>query len=144
MTLPSAADPLLILAMDHRDSFAKLFGVTSGDQSPAQETAMRTAKELIYRGVHDTRPELDAGQAGVLVDEELGAAVLRAARDDGLVVAMPVEKSGQKLFGLQYGGATAAHIEEFTPAYVVGFAVGRSIWEDPLTRHREDADQTPR
>jgi myo-inositol catabolism protein IolC len=115
---PSAVDPLLILAMDHRDSFAKLFGVTDGEPSPAQEAAMRTAKQLIYHGLRDARSQLTGGQAGVLVDEELGAGVLRAAREDGLVVAMPVEKSGQKLFTLQYGDDTAAHIEEFTPAYV--------------------------
>jgi myo-inositol catabolism protein IolC len=104
--------------MDHRDSFAKLFGVTGGDPSPAQEEAMRAAKQLIYRGAHDARAQLTNGQPGVLVDEELGAAVLRAARQDGLVVAMPVEKSGQKVFSLQYGDDTAAHIEEFTPDYV--------------------------
>jgi myo-inositol catabolism protein IolC len=118
LTAPSTADPLLILAMDHRDSFEKLFGVAGGDRSPAQETAMRTAKELIYRGLHDARSQLDAGQAGVLVDEELGAAVLRAAREDGLVLAMPVEKSGQKLFSLQYGEDTSAHIAAFSPDYV--------------------------
>jgi myo-inositol catabolism protein IolC len=104
--------------MDHRDSFAKLFGVTGRDPSPAQGSAMRAAKELIYHGVRDARSQLDGGQVGVLVDEELGATVLRAAHDDGLVVAMPVEKSGQKLFSLQYGKDTKAHIEEFTPAYV--------------------------
>ena len=118
VTAPSAADPLLILAMDHRDSFAKLFGVTDAQPSPADEAAMRAAKLLIYHGVRDARSQLDGGQAGVLVDEEVGAAVLREARDDGLVVAMPVEKSGQKLFELQYGDDTMAHIEEFTPDYV--------------------------
>ena len=118
MTAPTAGDPLLILAMDHRDSFAKLFGVSDGEASPADEAAMRAAKLLIYHGVRDARSQLDAGQAGVLVDEELGAAVLREARDDRLVVAMPVEKSGQKLFELQYGDDTEAHIEEFAPDYV--------------------------
>jgi myo-inositol catabolism protein IolC len=118
MTAPSAADPLLILAMDHRDSFAKLFGVTGREPSPADEAAMRAAKQLIYHGVRDARSQLDGGQAGVLVDEELGSAVLREARDDGLIVAMPVEKSGQRLFELQYGDDTEAHIEEFTPTYV--------------------------
>ncbi len=34
VTRPTAADPLLILAMDHRDSFAKLFGVADGKPSP--------------------------------------------------------------------------------------------------------------
>jgi myo-inositol catabolism protein IolC len=116
VTAPSAADPLLILAMDHRDSFAKLFGVT--EPAPAAEAAMRAAKQLIYQGVRDARSQLAGGQAGVLVDEDLGAAVLREARDDGLVVAMPVEKSGQRLFALQYGDNTEAHIEEFMPDYV--------------------------
>jgi myo-inositol catabolism protein IolC len=115
---PSAVDPLLILAMDHRDSFAKLFGVTDGKPSPADEAAMRAAKLLIYHGVRDARSQLDGGQAGVLVDEELGAEVLREARGDGLVVAMPVEKSGERLFTLQYGDDTEAHIEEFAPDYV--------------------------
>lgn len=118
MTAPSADDPLLILAMDHRDSFAKLFGVTDAKPSPSDEAAMRAAKLLIYHGVRDARSQLDAGQAGVLVDEELGAAVLREARDDKFVVAMPVEKSGQKLFELQYGDDTERHIEEFAPTYV--------------------------
>ena len=52
------------------------------------------------------------------MDEELGAEVLRAARADGLTLAMPVEKSGQKLFALQYGADTGAHIAEFDPDYV--------------------------
>jgi myo-inositol catabolism protein IolC len=104
--------------MDHRDSFAKVFGVTDSDPSPAQGAAMRAAKQLIYHGLRDARSQLTGGQPGVLVDEELGAGVLREARADGLVVAMPVEKSGQKLFHLQYGEDTAAHIEEFAPDYV--------------------------
>ena len=118
VTAPSAGDPLLILAMDHRDSFAKLFGVIDAEPSPADEAAMRAAKLLIYHGVRDARSQLDGGQAGVLVDEELGAAVLSEARRDGLAVAMPVEKSGQRLFELQYGDDTEAHIAEFTPDYV--------------------------
>ena len=79
---------------------------------------MRAAKKLIYHGARDARSELADGQPGVLVDEELGAAVLGEARDDGLVVAMPVEKSGQKLFTLQYGEDTEAHITQFAPDYV--------------------------
>lgn len=118
VTTPTARDPLLILAMDHRDSFAKLFGVTDAEPSPSDEAAMRAAKLLIYHGVRDARSQLDGGQAGVLVDEELGAAVLREARSDGLVVAMPVEKSGQQLFELQYGDDTEAHVDEFAPDYV--------------------------
>ncbi len=115
---PTAAHPLLILAMDHRDSFAKLFGA-HGEATPEQDERMTAAKLLIYRGVRDARAELaGAAEAGVLVDEDLGAAVLRAARNDGLSVAMPVEKSGQKLFSLEYGDDTGAHLAEFDPDYV--------------------------
>jgi myo-inositol catabolism protein IolC len=117
-TRPTASQPLLILAMDHRDSFAKLFGA-HGPATPEQDRQMETAKLLIYHGVRDARSELgEAATPGVLVDEELGAQVLREARADGLAVAMPVEKSGQKLFTLAYGDDTGAHIEEFDPDYI--------------------------
>jgi myo-inositol catabolism protein IolC len=105
---------LLILAMDHRDSFARHFGADTADRN----ARMKAAKLLIYHGVRDAQGALDGGRAGVLVDEQLGAEALREARADGLAVAMPVERSGQKLFGLEYGDDTAAHLAEFDPAYV--------------------------
>ncbi len=37
------------------------------------------------------------GGAGVLVDEQLGAAVARRAKADGFVLAIPVEKGGTAL-----------------------------------------------
>lgn len=118
MTRPTSADPLLILAMDHRESFARQFGVRNGPPSAAQREQMRAAKMLIYHGARAAHDQLTEGQVGVLVDEELGAQVLREARADGLVVAMPVEKSGQPLFELQYGAETDAHLGEFEPDYV--------------------------
>jgi myo-inositol catabolism protein IolC len=118
VTRPTSADPLLILAMDHRASFARQFGVKDGPPNDEQHAQMRAAKVLIYQGVRDAAQELQAGHAGVLVDEDLGAQVLRDAASDGITVAMPVEKSGQKLFALEYGDDTAAHINEFDPTYV--------------------------
>ncbi len=115
-----SSEPLLILAMDHRDSFARQFGVRNGPPRDEQLVQMRAAKDLIYRGLRGAHEQLagSGGQVGVLVDEELGANVLRSAATDGLAVAMPVEKSGQKLFELQYGDDTASHITEFDPDYV--------------------------
>ena len=104
--------------MDHRGSFGKQFGVSDAPPSRDQAAQMRGAKQLIYRGVRDVRSQLAGGQVGVLVDEQFGAQVLRDARDDGLVVAMPVEKSGQERFALQYGDQTSAHVAEFAPEYV--------------------------
>ncbi len=49
--VPSSDEPLFILAMDHRNSFAKdLFGVTG---TPAQNelVKMRQAKALVYEGL---------------------------------------------------------------------------------------------
>jgi myo-inositol catabolism protein IolC len=56
--------------------------------------------------------------AGVLVDEHYGAGVARSARQRGVLLAMPVEASGQKQFSLEYGDDFGAHIERFDPDLV--------------------------
>ena len=116
---PSAAQPLFIMAMDQRDSFGSLFGV-DGEPTPQQLADMRDAKSLIFaaarRVIGDT--PLVAGRLGILVDEELGADVARAAKEAGFVLAMPVEASGSKEFKFEYGDDFPAHIEAFDPDWV--------------------------
>src|ERR1700754_5053332 len=116
---PSAAQPLFIMAMDQRDSFGSLFGV-EGEPTPQQLADMRDAKSLIFaaaqRVIADT--PLVAGRLGILVDEQLGTDVARAAKEAGFVLAMPVEKSGSKEFKFEYGDDFAAHIEAFDPDWV--------------------------
>jgi len=56
--------------------------------------------------------------AGLLVDEEFGAAVLCEAKKEGFSFAMPVEKSGQDEFDFDYGENFAKHIETFDPSFV--------------------------
>ncbi len=118
MERPTAAHPLLILAMDQRDSFAKLFGTEEGEASTEQVEQMRAAKTLIYRGVAAVADQVEGAQIGVLVDEEYGPAVLEQAHADGRVLAYPVEKSGQHLFDLEYGDQTSAHVRRWHPDYV--------------------------
>ena len=115
---PTAESPLFILAMDHRASFARtLFGV-DGDTTEAQQTKMRDAKMVIYEGACEaTADGLITGRAGVLVDEQLGAEVARQAKTDGFVLAMPIEKSGTKLFELEYGDQYPEHVEAFEPDF---------------------------
>jgi myo-inositol catabolism protein IolC len=60
---------------------------------------------------------LPAEGAGILVDEQFGADVARAARELGVVLAMPVEKSGQAEFDSEYGEDFGGHIEAFRPAF---------------------------
>jgi myo-inositol catabolism protein IolC len=114
---PSAQDPLFILAMDQRASFAQLFGVT-GDPTGADLAKMRDAKLMIYEGLSRSAPsDLEVGRAGVLVDEQLGSEVARRAKADGLVLAMPIEKSGTTLFELEYGDSYPEHIAAYEPDF---------------------------
>jgi myo-inositol catabolism protein IolC len=115
---PSAQEPLFILAMDQRSSFAKaLFGLRE-DAPEADLAKMRDAKLVIYEGLHRAVASgLEVGRAGVLVDEHLGSEVARRAKADGLVLAMPIEKSGTNLFELEYGKDYPEHLAAFEPDF---------------------------
>jgi myo-inositol catabolism protein IolC len=116
---PSPAQPLFILAMDHRDSFGRtLFGVT-GEPTDEQLSAMRAAKSLIFGAARRLiGTDLGAGRLGVLVDEQLGADVAREAKAAGFTLAMPVEASGADRFRFEYGDDFPAHVEEFNPDWM--------------------------
>ncbi|MGH6693229.1 MAG: 2-deoxy-5-keto-D-gluconate 6-phosphate aldolase domain-containing protein [Gammaproteobacteria bacterium] len=110
--------PLYILAFDHRGSFQKKFFGVAGEPNAEETARISDAKSVIYQGA---KRALDEGvpreSAGVLVDEQFGADVARDAKASGLILAMPVEKSGQDEFDFQYGEDFGAHIEEFGPTF---------------------------
>jgi myo-inositol catabolism protein IolC len=56
-------------------------------------------------------------KAGILVDEQFGAAILRDAAVHGYTIACPAEKSGQEEFNFDYGEDFASHIEIFHPTF---------------------------
>jgi myo-inositol catabolism protein IolC len=115
---PSRADPLLILAMDHRASFGKsLFGVTGDQPDASQRAAMESAKRLIYAGLAHARSQLPGGHAGVLVDERYGQQVVEAAHSDGVVLAVPVEHSGRDWFELEWGQDWREHVLSNSPDF---------------------------
>src|SRR5204863_3826195 len=105
---------LYILAFDHRGSFQKkMFGI-EGDPTPEQTDTIADAKHLIYEGMLEAvRRGAEASATGVLVDEQFGGDVPQGARDHGLRLAMPVEKSGQNEFDFEYGDDFGAHIEKY-------------------------------
>jgi 5-dehydro-2-deoxygluconokinase len=109
---------LYILAFDHRGSFQKkMFGI-EGDPTPEQTATISDAKHLIYEGMaRAVERGAEAGATGVLVDEQFGGDVPRQARERGLVLAMPVEKSGQDEFDFEYGDAFGEHVERFDPDF---------------------------
>src|SRR5579863_688424 len=109
---------LYILAFDHRGSFQKkMFGI-EGDPTPQQTDKISDAKRLIFEGmVEAVNRGAEAGATGVLVDEQFGSNIPQQAREHGLKLAMPVEKSGQEEFDFEYGEDFGAHIEKFDPDF---------------------------
>ena len=111
---------LYILAFDHRGSFQKkMFGI-EGDPTPEQTDTIADAKHLIFEGLlKATEGGVDPHATGCLVDEQFGApkGVPQQAKDRGLLLAMPVEKSGQNEFDFEYGEEFGAHIEQFDPDF---------------------------
>src|ERR1700722_1829415 len=110
--------PLYILPFDHRGSFeTKMFG-WHGDLTTEQTAEIAAAKQVIYDGF---KSAVAAGvpkeKAGILVDEQFGAAILHDAKANGFVTACPAEKSGQDEFDFQYGADFARHIESFQPTF---------------------------
>ena len=122
---------LYILAFDHRGSFQKkMFGI-EGDPDDEQTRMIADAKHLIYEGMVKATEtsSVPPETMGVLVDEQFGGDIPGQAKQAGLKLAMPVEKSGQEEFDFQYGDDFGAHIEEFD----VGFS-------KVLVRYNPDGD----
>src|SRR4051794_34561119 len=95
---------LYILAFDHPGSFQKKMFVIKGDPDTEQTATIADAEKLSYEAMEKAVDRgLDAEAAGVLVDEQFGSDIPTLARERGLKLAMPVEKSGQDEFDFQYG-----------------------------------------
>jgi myo-inositol catabolism protein IolC len=109
---------LYILPFDHRASLeSKMFGWKE-PLDDDQTVEIAAAKQVVYEGF---RAAVAGGvardRAGILVDEQFGAAILRDASAAGFVTAMPVEKSGQDELEFEYGADFARHIEAFRPTF---------------------------
>jgi 5-dehydro-2-deoxygluconokinase len=107
-----------MLPFDHRGSFqTKMFG-WQGELSAAQTGEIAAAKQVIYEGF---KAALSAGvpkeNAGILVDEQFGAAILRDAAGHGYITASPAERSGENEFRFEYAEDFARHVEAFNPTF---------------------------
>jgi myo-inositol catabolism protein IolC len=109
---------LYILAFDHRGSFQKkMFGI-EGDPDTEQTATISDAKHLIFEGMLKAAESgAEPGVTGCLVDEQFGGDIPRQAKERGLVLAMPVEKSGQSEFDFEYGERFGDHIEQNDPDF---------------------------
>ena len=118
MTSVGFDKPLYVLPFDHRGSFQKKMFGWDGALSPQQTAEIAAAKRVIYdaftTAVHAGVPK---EKAGILVDEQFGAAILRDASAAGYSTACPAEKSGQDEFDFEYGDDFGKHIEAFHPTF---------------------------
>ncbi len=124
--------PLYIQPFDHRGSFqTKMFG-WKGKLTTEQTAEIAAAKQVIYDGF---KAAVTAGvpkeKAGILVDEQFGAAILQHAAAQGYITACPAEKSGQDEFDFEYGKDFAKHIEAFRPTF-----------SKVLVRYNPEGDET--
>ena len=109
---------IYILPFDHRGSFqTKMFGWQS-PLSDAQTAEIAGAKWVIYDGfLAALAGGVPREKAGILVDEQFGAAILRDATSKNIITACPSEKSGQTEFDFEYGEDFASHVETFDPTF---------------------------
>jgi 5-dehydro-2-deoxygluconokinase len=110
--------PLYVLPFDHRATFSKNMFGWQGPLTPEQTAEIAAVKQVIY----DAFKSAVAGgvpkdRAGILVDEQFGAAILRDAHQQGFITSCPAEKSGQNEFDFEYGADFARHIEQFNPTF---------------------------
>lgn len=110
--------PLYVLPFDHRATFSKTMFGWAGPLTPEQTAEITAIKDVIY----DAFKAAVAGgvakeRAGILVDEQFGASILRDASNQRFITACPAEKSGQDEFDFEYGTEFARHIEEFGPTF---------------------------
>src|SRR5437588_8346314 len=109
---------LYILAFDHRGSFQKKFFGIEGEPDAEQTAIIADAKHLIFEGLLQAASAgADSSAAGVLVDEQFGSTIPQEARQHGLKLAMPAERSGQNMFDFQYEEDFGEHIERFDPDF---------------------------
>jgi myo-inositol catabolism protein IolC len=122
---------LFVLAFDHRNSFRTGFFGIHGDPTPEQQSQCREAKLVILDGLmHAVNLGLPDGKAGVLVDDEYGAETVIRARQAGMTVAMPVERSGRRELEFEHDPFFES-IERLRPDYV-----------KVLVRYNPEADAT--
>src|SRR6476660_5739303 len=109
---------LYILAFDHRGSFQKKFFGIEGEPDSEQTAIIADAKHLIFEGLlQAVAAGADPEVTGVLVDEQFGSTVPAEARERGLRLSMPAERSGQDMFDFQYGDEFGEHILAFDPDF---------------------------
>jgi myo-inositol catabolism protein IolC len=122
---------LFLLAVDHRRSFERLFGI-DGQVGEDDFERLSGAKALVAEALGDVAATRDgsSGRLGILIDDFYGGAAIATARRAGVAVALAFERSGQALLDFEHSDwrdRLAAEPPDFVKV---------------LIRHRADGDPT--
>ncbi|MEO8451491.1 MAG: DUF2090 domain-containing protein [Gemmatimonadota bacterium] len=110
--------PLYLLPFDHRHSYVTGMCHFTPPLTEEQVAAVSDTKRVIYDGFREALGgEVPKDRAGILVDEEFGAGILRDANRHGYVTAVSTESSGSDEFEFEYGAEFGEHIEAFAPTF---------------------------
>lgn len=110
--------PLYLLPFDHRHSYLRGMFRLTPPLTEKQQAAVTDSKRVIYEGFRQALGrEAPSGSAGIMIDEEFGADILRDAVGRGYVTALATEKSGSDEFDFAYGPAFVEHIDAFKPTF---------------------------
>ena len=109
MTAVGFNEPLYILPFDHRGIVPDKMSVEGYADCGANGRDRRHQASNLRRLQSRAPGRCPARQkAGILVDEQFGAAILRDARATRLHDRCPAEKSGQEEFDFEYGDEFAS------------------------------------
>ena len=126
---------LYILAFDHRGTLTKgLLGVEGRQPSNEEVARVSSMKDIIFDGFLEASSKgINGGDPAILVDETFGLQVQNKAKEMGIKLAAPVEKSGQKVFDFEYGDDFGEKIKEVNADFVK-ILVRWNPDDDPETR----------
>ena len=110
---------LLILPFDHRGSMLKkLFGIEGRQPTNEETEKFKALKQMVYEGFKKSlKMGVPKQKTAVLVDEQFGAEIIRDAKKNGIMVSMPIEKSGQDEFDFEFADFKT-HIKRADPDFV--------------------------
>ncbi|MGF7187649.1 myo-inositol catabolism protein IolC [Robbsia andropogonis] len=117
-TRPGYDKPLYILPFDHRSSYILGMFALKPPLTAAQHAKVSDSKQLIYEGFKAALQQgVDPKAAGILVDEEFGAEILKDAARRGFLTAVSTERSGSEEFDFEYGDDFGAHLDAVKPTF---------------------------
>ena len=122
-------DNLYLLAVDHRRSFERLFGIDEPVTAPDRDRLV-AAKGLVAEALGDVakRQGTTGGGLGILIDDLYGATAIATARRANVAVALAFERSGQASLDFEHSD-WRERLANDPPDYV-----------KVLVRHRADGD----